>query len=270
MGRSGDIPALSADGITAGYGERTVLRAVSLKVWPGELLAVVGPNGAGKSTLVKVLAGQLKPRTGRVELFGQPVTSLTPREMARSVATVGQENAVAFSFTVLEIVLMGRAPHLGRLAFEGRRDLEIAGQALARLDLIDLAGRHIQELSGGERRRVFLARALAQEPRVALLDEPTAFLDLRHAAEIFTRFKELAGQSKMAVVATLHDLNVAALYADRVLLMKDGAAIGQGTPEEVLTHANLRAVYETELHVGRNPLTGTIAVLPVTRHAPEG
>lgn len=269
-GRGGDTAALAADGVTAGYGERMVLRAVPLEVWPGELLAVVGPNGAGKSTIVKVLAGQLRPWSGRVELFGRPIASLTPRELARSVATVGQENAVAFRFTVLEIVLMGRAPHLGRLAFEGRRDLEIAWDALARLDLLDLAGRHIQELSGGERRRVFLARALAQEPRVALLDEPTAFLDLRHAAEIFTRFKELALERKMAVVATLHDLNMAALYADRVLLMKDGAAIGQGAPEEVLTNANLRAVYETELYVGKNPLTGTIAVLPVTRLTPDG
>ena len=163
---------------------------------------------------------------------------------------------------MLEIVLMGRAPHLGAFRFESPYDLEIASAALERFDLRDLASRHIQELSGGERKRVFLARALAQEPKVALLDEPTAFLDLKHVAEIFARFRELCAERGMAVVATLHDLNAAALYADRVLLIADGAAIACGTPAEVLTADNLRRVYETDVYVGRNPSTGALIVLP--------
>ncbi len=253
-----DTVAMRASAIHAGYPGVPVLHGVSIEVAAGEMLAIVGPNGAGKSTLLKVLGGSIKQSAGSVELFGRALDSIERREFARTVASVGQENAVAFRFTVLEIVLMGRAPHLGAFRFESPHDLEIASAALERFDLRGLASRHIQELSGGERKRVFLARALAQEPKVALLDEPTAFLDLKHVAEIFARFRELCAD----VVATLHDLNAAALYADRVLLLADGAAVAYGTPAEVLTVENLRRVYETDVYVGRNPSTGALIVLP--------
>lgn len=255
-------PVLSARDLFAGYGSLAVLSGVSLELHEGELLAIVGPNGAGKSTLLRLLAGTMKPWSGAVELGGRALDSYERRELARNVATVAQENSVAFGFTVLEVVLMGRAPHLGPFHLESARDLEIACDALNRFALLNLAGRRIQELSGGERKRVFLARALAQEPAIALLDEPTAFLDLRHIAEIFTRLRELSLSRRMAVVATLHDLNVAAVWADRVMLLKDGRTVAAGAPEEVLTTDNLRAVYETEVYVGRNPATGAIAVLP--------
>lgn len=254
--------AIRAINLTAGYGDRAVLHGVSIAVHAGELLAIVGPNGAGKSTLLKNLSGALRPWSGTVELEGRPLGEYDRRAIARRLAMVAQENLVAFRFTVLEIVLMGRAPHLGAFHFETRHDLEIAHAALERFDLIGLARRPIQELSGGERKRVFLARALAQDPHIALLDEPTAFLDLRHVAEIFARLRELRFESGLAVIATLHDLNAAALHADRVLLMKDGAVAGYGTPDEVFTVENLRAVYETEVHVGRNPANGAITVLP--------
>ncbi len=239
-----------------------VLHGVSLEVAAGELLAIVGPNGAGKSTLLKVLGGSIKADAGSVELFGRAIETIDRRQLARTVASVGQENAVAFRFTVLEIVLMGRAPHLGAFRFEARHDIEIATAALDRFGLLGLASRHVQELSGGERKRVFLARALAQEARVALLDEPTAFLDLKHVAEILTCFRELCIERGMAVVASMHDLNAAALYADRVLLIKDGAAIACGTPTVVLTSENLENVYETGVYVGRNPSTGGLMILP--------
>jgi iron complex transport system ATP-binding protein len=258
--RASDIAAravaIRALDLTAGYGDRPVLHNVSLEVRAGEMVAIVGPNGAGKSTLLKILGGALTPWSGTVEVEGRPLGDYDRRALARRLALV------AFRFTVLEIVLMGRAPHLGAFHFETRHDLEIAHAALDRFDLLGLARRPIQELSGGERKRVFLARALAQAPHVALLDEPTAFLDLKHVAEIFARFRELRIERAMAVVATLHDLNAAALHADRVLLMKDGAVAGYGTPEAVFTAGNLRAVYETEVHVGRNPATGAISVLP--------
>lgn len=258
---------LKADGIVAGYGAIEVLRGVALDLHPGEMLAIVGPNGAGKSTLLKVVGGTLPPSRGRVELFGRPLDSYDRRSLARLIATVAQENSIAFQFSVLEVVLMGRAPHLGAFHFETRKDLEIALSALEHFDLIQLARRPIQELSGGERKRVFLARALAQEAKIALLDEPTAFLDLKHVADIFSRFRTLCVERGMAVVATLHDLNAAALYADRVLLMKDGAAIACGTPESVFTEENLRNVYATEVYVGRNPANGALVVLPI---APRG
>jgi iron complex transport system ATP-binding protein len=254
--------AIRAINLTAGYGDRAVLHGVSIDVHSGELLAIVGPNGAGKSTLLKTLSGALRPWSGMVELEGRPLGEYDRRAIARRLAMVAQENLVAFRFTVLEIVLMGRAPHLGAFHFETRHDLEIAHAALQRFDLIALARRPIQELSGGERKRVFLARALAQDPHVALLDEPTVFLDLRHVAEIFARLRELRVERGLAVIATLHDLNAAALHADRVLLMKDGAVAGYGTPDEVFTAENLHAVYETEVHIGRNPANGAITVLP--------
>jgi iron complex transport system ATP-binding protein len=256
---------LTARGVGAGYRGRQVLHEVSLEVAPGELLAVVGPNGAGKSTLLKVLSGVLEPWRGVVELEGRPLGEFDRRAVARRLASLGQESSSAFAFTVLEMVLMGRAPHLGALRLEGERDLKIAREALERFDLLALAGRAINEISGGERRRVFLARVLAQQPQVALLDEPTAFLDLKHVAEIFSCLAQLRAQHSMSVVATLHDLNAAALYADRVLLLKDGKAVGCGAAEEVLTRDNLRLVYETEVYVGRNPATGAVAILPAAR-----
>ena len=255
--------ALSAHGLTAGYTPGApVLRNVSLEVAAGELLAIVGPNGSGKSTLLRLLGGAMRPWEGTVELQGRALHSIERRELARQIATVAQENTVAFRFTVLEIVLMGRAPHLGAFRFESRRDLAIAQAALDRFDLLTLAHRHIEELSGGERKRVFLARALTQEPNVMLLDEPTAFLDLKHVVGIFTRFRELASSRGLAVVATLHDLNAAAAYADRVMLLKAGEVVGYGSPAEVLTESNLRSVYETEIYVGTNPTTGQLTILP--------
>jgi iron complex transport system ATP-binding protein len=256
---------LAARGVVAGYRGRQVLHDVSLEVAPGELLAVVGPNGAGKSTLLKVLSGVLEPWSGVVKLEGRPLREFDRRAVARRVASLGQESNSAFAFTVMEMVLMGRAPHLGALRLESARDVGIAREAMERFDLLALAARAINEISGGERRRVFLARVLAQQPQVALLDEPTAFLDLKHVAEIFSRLAQLRAERAMAVVATLHDLNAAALYADRVLLLKDGRSVGCGSAEDVLTRDNLRMVYETEVYVGRNPGTGAVAILPAAR-----
>lgn len=264
MSSSKTTPVLSARDLQVGYTSVPVLRGVSMEVVPGEILAIVGPNGSGKSTLLRLLSGAMRPWQGAVELEGHPLHSIERRALARKIATVAQENTVAFRFTVLEIVLMGRAPHLGAFRFESARDLEIAQAALDRFDLLPLAHRHIEELSGGERKRVFLARALTQEPRVMLLDEPTAFLDLKHVVGIFTRFRELAATHGLAVVATLHDLNAAAAYANRVMLLKEGAVVGYGSPAEVLTEENLRRVYETEIYVGRNPATGALAILPAT------
>ena len=259
--RKGEL-VLRADDVAASYGAIEVLHGVSMELRAGEMLAIVGPNGAGKSTLLKVLAGTLTRQRGRVELFGRELESYDRRRLAQLVAAVAQENSVAFQFSVLEAVLMGRAPHLGAFHFETRRDLEVAHSALEYFDLLALARRPIQELSGGERKRVFLARALAQEARIALLDEPTAFLDLKHVADIFARFRTLCAERGMALVATLHDLNAAALYADRVMLMKDGTAVASGSPEAVFTESNLRAVYDTEVYVGRNPSNGALIILP--------
>ena len=193
------------------------------------------------------------------------LSQIDRRSLARIVASVAQENPIAFQFSVLEVVLMGRAPHLGAFHLETRMTWKSRGRRWRRLGSALSPARPIQELSGGERKRVFLARAIAQEARIILLDEPAAFLDLRHVAEIFTLFRRLCAERGTAVVATLHDLNVAALYADHVLLLKDGACVAYGTPAEVLTAANLSAVYETEVQVGHHPMSGALAIWPAAR-----
>lgn len=253
------VPVLRATKLYAGYGSRVVLKDVSLALNPGELLAVAGPNGAGKSTLARVLAGSLTPTGGGVELLGRDLRSYDRRMLARNLATVAQENSASFPFTVLEVVLMGRAPHLGSFRLESAHDLALAHDAMARLDLLPLAARPIQELSGGERKRVFLARALAQQPRILILDEPTAFLDLRHIADIFACFSELRATQGLAVIAILHDLNAAARYADRILLLKSGGPAAYGAPSQVLTPALLEDVYDVSIAVDRTPV-GTILV----------
>ncbi|HZP44233.1 MAG TPA: heme ABC transporter ATP-binding protein [Candidatus Binataceae bacterium] len=246
-------PAVQVVAIDAGYGGRTVLHDVSLEAQPGELLAILGPNGAGKSTLLRVLAGTLKPTRGAVTIFGRALERYERRELARTVAIVAQENLVAFPYSVIEIVLMGRAPHLGSFRLETAHDLAVAAAALRQFDLLELADRPIHEVSGGERKRVFLARAMAQEARVMLLDEPTAYLDLRHVADIFAGFHRLCRESGMTIIVTLHDLNAAALYADRVLILKSGRCAGYGPPAETLTGERLSAVYETDIQVMRSP-----------------
>jgi iron complex transport system ATP-binding protein len=263
-------PLLAASGLTAGYGARTALREIELKAEAGELIAIVGPNGAGKSTLLKVLGGLLAPWRGEVAIEGNALSGFDRRSLARIVASVAQENPIAFQFSVLEVVLMGRAPHLGAFHFETPHDVEVARAALEAFGLSTIAARPIQELSGGERKRVFLARAIAQEARIVLLDEPTAFLDLRHVAEIFTLFRRMCRERGTAVVATLHDLNVAALYAEHVMLLKNGACIAFGSPAEVLTAANLTAVYETEVYVGHHPVSGAIMIWPAANSAADG
>src|SRR5262249_27301186 len=195
MSPARETAALALLQITVGYGVAAVLHDLSSYLASGEMLAIVGPNGAGKSTLLKVASGLLRPWRGNIELLQRPLASYHRRELAHLVATVAQENQVTFSFTALEIVLMGRAPHLGLFHLETEKDLAAAYLAMERFELLNLAHRRINELSGGERKRVFLAGALAQEPRVMLLDEPTAFLDLRHAAEIMVQFRNLCAES---------------------------------------------------------------------------
>jgi len=229
-----------------------VLQAVSLQVEKGELLGVIGPNGSGKTTLVRILSRALHPDAGTVSLFGKPLEAYERRELARTVAVAPQESSVAFPFTALEIVLMGRAPFLGRFAFEGPRDLFRAREALELTDALPFAERRLQELSGGEKQRVILARALAQEPRLLFLDEPTTFLDLKHQAALYRLTRRLCREQGLTAVAVTHDLNLAAQSCDRLLLLHGGRVAAAGTPEEVLTPSRLEEVFEVPLEVTRS------------------
>lgn len=271
--------AVELRGVSATYGEPSggagapapPLDAVDLAVAPGELVAVLGANGAGKSTLLRVMSGALAPATGEVRLFGETLARagagvvMDRRAIARSVAVVGQSESVAFRFTVREVVAMGRAPHQGAWQREADRDRAIVDGALARCDLVALAGRFVDELSGGEQKRVAIARALAQEPRVLLLDEPGAFLDVRHQIDLYELLAEEVARSKLACVVVMHDLNVAAQYASRVALTKRGRLVGVGAIDEVMTWAKLRDVFDTDLYVGVNDLTHDRFFLPMRR-----
>lgn len=254
--------SVEVDGLRFGYRREPVIRDVSFRVRPGGFLGVIGPNGSGKSTLLKLMSGVLRPQAGRVALDGDTVASLSRREIGRRVAVVPQETAMPFPYTVLEMVLFGRTPHLSGFSFERAADLRIARDALARTGTLDLARRPVTELSGGERQRVALARALAQEPRVLLLDEPSAFLDIRHEVEMYDLLRELQDEG-VTVVSVLHDLNLAALYCEHIVLLCDGRVHRQGDPAAVMTYENLTAVYQTEIYVSMNDITHTLNVSPL-------
>jgi iron complex transport system ATP-binding protein len=254
---------LEAEDVSSGYGRRGVLSGVSLALGRGELVGVIGPNGSGKTTLVRVLSGVLVPRSGSVRLDGRPLPEYSRRALARRLAVMPQDPTIEFPFTALEVVLMGRAPHLPPLGFPRATDLAVARQAMARLDLAGIDDRPLDRLSGGERQRVLLARALAQEPQVLLLDEPTTHLDLRHQTEIYEVVRALARERGTAVLSVLHDLNLAALYCDRLVLLAQGRVAGSGPPEAVLTPDALDRAYGVRVYVGRNEITGALTVLPI-------
>jgi len=250
-------------GVEFAYDSVKALDGVSLTVDRGEFLGLLGPNGSGKTTFLRCLTGALKPKVGAVLLDGREVSSMKAVDIARKVAVVPQDAAVTFDFTVLDVVMMGRHPHLGRLRRESRRDLEVVRRSMELAGVLHLADRSINELSGGERQRVFIARALAQEPRVLLLDEPTTHLDLNHQLEIMDLLERLRVEQGLTVVAVLHDINLAARYCDRLVLMSHGKIRAVGAVEEVLREDVIGEVYGVEVEVRKHPATGSLYVVPL-------
>ncbi len=239
-----------------------VLRDVTLQIAPGEILGIVGPNGSGKTSLLKLLAKLTAPQQGGIALFGRSLAALSQEETARTVAFVPQESAQMFPFTVAETVLMGRFPHrqptrwnLG-FGWEDREDCLAAAQAMATMDIAHLAPRSVTDLSGGERQRTMIARALAQTPRVLLLDEPTAFLDLQHQLGICSVLRRLREERGLTVVIVSHDLNLASQYCDRVAMLKEGGVSALGTPSDVMSVEILREVYGCDVLIDSHPESG--------------
>ena len=249
--------------LTLAYGERVALRDVSLSLARGELLGVVGPNASGKSSLIRAITRVVPPLRGEVWLDGSPVRDLSQRELALRVAVVPQNPSLPEAFTALEVVLMGRTPHLGLLQSEGRADVAAVRRALEQTDAWDLAARRIGELSGGERQRVVVARALAQETPLLLLDEPTAHLDVGHQAAVLNLVRWLCRSEGKAVLAVVHDLTLAAQYCDRLAMLSEGRLVAAGSPHEVLSLEVLASVYCTRVWVFAHPLTGRPVVTPV-------
>lgn len=253
---------LALEGVAARLGERTVLGGVDLAVAPGEVVGLVGRNGAGKTTLLRIAAGTLTPDAGRVLLDGRAIASIERRARARQVALVPQDTQVPFPFSVAELVLMGRTPHLGFLGFENAHDLAVARGAMQRMGIAALADRAVPTLSGGERQLAVVARALAQEPNLLLLDEPTAFLDLRHRLEVLEIVRALAAGGASALVVS-HDLGLAARFCDRLVLLGEGCILASGAPREVLVPETLRAAFGIEASIVLAP-DGTPLVAPLS------
>lgn len=254
---------LKVEGATVHYPAGPALAGVTLAVAAGEFLGIIGPNGAGKSTLLRALTGAVRPRPGEVALDGRPVRSLTAAELARAVALVAQDERPEFAFAVRDLVLMGRLPHLSRWQREGPADRAAADRAMAATATAHLAHRPVTELSGGEARRVTIARALAQETGLLLLDEPTAHLDIRHQVKVMDLLRHLVQSGRLTAVAVLHDLNLAALYCTRLLLLGAGRIEAAGPPAEVLTPPHIRRVYGAAVAVVPHPVTGGPVVCPL-------
>jgi iron complex transport system ATP-binding protein len=250
---------VAADAVTVRLGGRTVLDRASVRAHVGEVVALVGPNGAGKSTMLAVLAGDLRPDAGSVHVAGRPVGEWPARELARRRAVLPQRPSVAFGFTVRDVVRMGRAPWAGTDAED--RDDEAVQRALAAADVLALADRPVPTLSGGEAARAALARVLAQETPLVLLDEPTASLDLRHQEVVLATARRRADEGA-AVVVVLHDLGQAAAHADRIAVVAAGRVVADGPPAEVLRPELLGAVYGHDVDVLEHPRTGALLVFP--------
>ncbi|MBN2056524.1 ABC transporter ATP-binding protein [bacterium] len=265
---------LKVDGLCFGYPDASFqLRIGELKVSPGEVMALVGPNGAGKTTLIQLLSGALKPASGEVRLAGRSLFDLNPKERARHVALVPQSHAAVFPYTVEEIILMGRNPYMGTFAVPGVKDRAMVVKVLAALGMTRLQPRPYTKLSGGERQLVLIARALAQESGVLLLDEPTAHLDFRNQIMILETVRRLAVERRSVVLMSMHDPNMAAWYADRAAVMSAGRIVSCDSPERVITPAILGEAYGIRIQVEVTRPSGVRVIVPPEisgRHGTRG
>ncbi|MGD8286092.1 MAG: ABC transporter ATP-binding protein [Desulfobacterales bacterium] len=246
--------AIEINHLSYAFGSRSVLQNISFSVKEGDFFIILGPNGSGKTTLVRSIAGILKPPKGQVKILGRQFSSFRRKELAQSIAYVPQGLPVDFPFTVAELVLMGRAPYHSSLGIEKKKDFEIATQAMRFTEVEHLASRKLDQLSGGEQQRVFIARAICQESPILLLDEPTASLDLAHQGRIMDLMERLKAEKGITVVMVSHDINLAAMYGDQLLLLRAGEIVSKGLPDEILNFKTLEETYDCMLLVDKSPL----------------
>jgi iron complex transport system ATP-binding protein len=256
---------LSIDGVDCSYGSIDVVKDVSFNVKKGEFLGILGPNGSGKTTLLRSISRVLKPKKGMILISDKDIYEMKSLDVAKQLAVVPQETPVSFDFSALEVVLMGRNPHMPRFKMESKEDFEIAKASMELTRTWEFADRPVTELSGGERQRVIIARALTQEPQILLLDEPTTHLDISNQLEIMDLIKCLCMSRKLLIVAVFHDFNLAARYCDSIILLKDGKIIAVGNAEETLTSENVKKVFNVDTIVKKHPITGQLHVIPISR-----
>ena len=254
---------LKVDNVDCFYDAVKIIEGVSLQSQTGQFVGILGPNGSGKTTLLKSISHTLKPKVGTIFLDDQDIYTLRAGDVAKKMAVVSQGTNVAFSFTALDVVLMGRSPHLSRFAIESEKDVEVAKKALTYTGTLHLSDRLITELSGGERQRIIISRALAQEPQILLLDEPTTFLDVANQLEIMDLLKQLCVEKKLLVVGVFHDFNLAARYCDFLILLKKGRIVATGKTD-VLTSENLKTIFNIDTVVKQNFITKTPFIIPIS------
>jgi len=254
---------LKIDRVQFYYEARKVLDEISFEAGEGEFIGLIGPNGSGKTTLLKIIDGILKPRVGSVYLDCKRISELDPKELARELAMVPQTADLSFDLKVFDVVMMGRYPYLGKLSLEREVDEEKVRFWMRLTNTLHLAERSIKEVSGGERQRVLIARALAQEPRILLLDEPTSNLDVCYQIEIMNLLKELVEKLGLTIICAIHDLNLAARYSDKIILINGGKIKGIGRPIEVLTKENLRDVFKIEAKIEFDQDSKSLTIIPI-------
>lgn len=238
------------------YGKIQALKGVNFKIEDYKMVGILGSNGSGKTTLLKNLSGYLKPSKGNVSIAGKSIYSMKSKDKAMLIGYVPQDVYSDFEFTSYDVVMMGRTPYLRRFQRESKKDISIVKEAMILTNTWDLKDRYINELSGGQRQRVYIARALAQEPKILLLDEPISHLDVKYQIEVLSILKQLTTKD-ILVFAVLHDINLSSQFCDFILLMKDGEIISMGTPNEVLTAENIKMAFSVDADIIRNPITDT-------------
>jgi len=256
--------SLQAQRVFFAYLNGLVLHNVNLSIKAGEMVGLLGPNGSGKTTLIKLASGVLKPKQGEIKLDGSSLRQLSRKFIARSVAVVPQHFNIPFAFTTAEVVMLGRTPFLKAFVEGSEVDRQFVANALELVSISELRERRFDELSGGERQKVVLAMALAQQPKLLLLDEPTLHLDITHQVEILELVRRLNVERGLTVIAAIHDLNLAALYFDRLILLKEGRVSADGPPAQVLTEDRIREVFSASVRVEPHPVTGVphIVIIP--------
>ena len=262
-------PELILNGVSFRYDSQWCLEGIDFELKKAEIVGMIGPNGSGKSTLLKIMDGLLKIQKGEILLRNKPISRYRRADIAKQIAMVPQESTFRFPFSVFEVVLMGRFPHLGLFPFEGKEDLEIAQQSMRLTGTLDLARRSIHELSGGEKQRVLIARALTQRAQVILLDEPTSFLDIRHKVEIFELISSLTQTQGLSVIIVSHDISLAAQYCQRMVLLNKGSVYRIGEPAEVITVDTISTAYQCPVLVDKNPISKTPRVTVLSRRGKD-
>ncbi len=255
---------LEAAGVTCEYNSVEVLREVTFRIRPSDFVGILGPNGAGKTTLIRAISRALRPVNGSVFLDGSNVYSLSAKAVSRRIAVVPQDISIPFNFRSLDVVLMGRNPHLGFFETEGPEDLAVAEKTMRLASCWELAERPINQLSGGERRKVLIARALCQEPGILLLDEPTLHLDICNQIETMELLQFLAKEREIAILAVLHDLTLAARYCNSLIMLKEGRIFAAGSVNDVLTEENIKSIFRVNADLRRDERTGALRIEPMS------